>query len=172
MSSSWHPPGSTDSVYQTAEHPVTRPSGRAVGRHPDWPESMSDERFANENKARLRLLPTGQRGSPAFGDEPEGSRSGRHGLQFARGFPRSNDRVPMTHTELLWLLESLVEFSPGTLCGPELLSGLAGWDSLTQVTFVMHLERLAGIRLSAIQVGNCRTVQDLLALVEAVAPHK
>ena len=78
----------------------------------------------------------------------------------------------MTRTELLRMLETLAEVPPGTLSGPEELAGLAGWDSLTQVTFVMNLERSAGIRLSAARVGNCRTVQDLLALVDAVKPQK
>ncbi|MBM3993119.1 MAG: acyl carrier protein [Planctomycetes bacterium] len=73
----------------------------------------------------------------------------------------------MTRAELLQHLEKLVEAQPGTLTGPEELAALAGWDSLTQVNYVLVVERATGIRPSASRVAACRTVQDLIDLFDA-----
>jgi acyl carrier protein len=72
----------------------------------------------------------------------------------------------MTHDELLRQLEGMVEVKSGTLRGPEELSALPGWDSLTQVNFIVVVERAAGIRPTATQVANCMTVQDLVNIFE------
>jgi acyl carrier protein len=72
----------------------------------------------------------------------------------------------MTREKLLSEFERMVEVTPGTLRGPEELAGLPGWDSMTQLTFVVHVERALGVRVPTAQVAECRTVHDLLALVE------
>jgi acyl carrier protein len=71
----------------------------------------------------------------------------------------------MTRSDLLSQLEQLVEAAPGSLQGPEELAALPGWDSLTQVTLVLTIERSLGVTLNATQVAGCRTVNDLLQLV-------
>ncbi len=70
----------------------------------------------------------------------------------------------MTRETMLAQLEALVEVGPGTLHGPDELSGLPGWDSLTQLTFVVQVERATGTRVPPSKVAECRTVDDLLAL--------
>jgi acyl carrier protein len=72
----------------------------------------------------------------------------------------------MTRENLLREIERMVEVAPGTLRGPEELGGLPGWDSMTQLTFIVHVERALGLRVPATRVAACRTVHDLLALVE------
>jgi acyl carrier protein len=76
----------------------------------------------------------------------------------------------MKRDELLRQLESLVEVKPGTLRGPEELSALPGWDSLTQVSFVVIVERAIGIKPTVKQMADCRTVQDLVDIFEKKAP--
>lgn len=76
----------------------------------------------------------------------------------------------MTRAELVLQLEKLVEAPTGTLTGPEELSALPGWDSLTQVNFVLVVERATGIRPSASRVAACRTVQDLINLFDEGKP--
>ena len=73
----------------------------------------------------------------------------------------------MTRDDLLRQLESLVEVKTGTLQGPEELSALPGWDSLTQVSFIVVVERATGVRPTATQMADCRTVQDLLNIFES-----
>ncbi|MBI3821290.1 MAG: acyl carrier protein [Planctomycetes bacterium] len=72
----------------------------------------------------------------------------------------------MSRAELLQQLEKLVEVKAGTLQGPEELAALPGWDSLTQVNFILVVERATGIRPSVTRVAECRTVQDLLDLFD------
>jgi acyl carrier protein len=75
----------------------------------------------------------------------------------------------MTRQELLCQLERLVEVQPGTLHEAEELSNLPGWDSLTQVHFVVVVERATHVRPSLKQVADCRTVQDLVNIFEKSA---
>ena len=77
----------------------------------------------------------------------------------------------MTRDELLRQLENLVEVKPGTLRGPEELAALPGWDSLTQVSFVVIVERAIGVRPSVKQMADCRTVQDLVDIFEKKSPQ-
>lgn len=72
----------------------------------------------------------------------------------------------MTREVLIELLERIAEVPAGTLKGPEELGGLPGWDSMTQLTFIVRAERATGIRALAAKVAECRTVNDLLALFE------
>jgi acyl carrier protein len=71
----------------------------------------------------------------------------------------------MTREEMLGQLERMVEAAPGTLRGPEQLVELPGWDSLTQLEFVVRVERATGVRVTAVRVAACRTVDELLTLV-------
>ena len=70
----------------------------------------------------------------------------------------------MTREQLLRQLEQTAEAKSGTLNGPEELAALPGWDSLTQLTFIVQVERATGVRADAARVAGCRTVDDLLAL--------
>jgi len=70
----------------------------------------------------------------------------------------------VTRASMLENLERLVEVAPGTLHGPEELGALPGWDSLTQLTFVVQTERATGTRVATTAVAECTTVNDLLAL--------
>jgi hypothetical protein len=72
----------------------------------------------------------------------------------------------MTRENLLAQLERIVEVAPGTLQGSEELGALPGWDSLTQLTFIVRAERATGVRALAAHVAECRSVNDLLGLFE------
>lgn len=77
----------------------------------------------------------------------------------------------MSRDELLREIERCAEVAPGTLRGPEELSSLPGWDSMTQLTLVVNVERAAGIRCAAPAVADCHTVQDLLDLLTSAPPR-
>ena len=72
----------------------------------------------------------------------------------------------MSRNDLLLQLEQLVKVSAKSLQGHEELSNLPGWDSLTQLHFVILVEKSLGIRLTSGQMADCRTVDDLLAIFD------
>ncbi|MCE9533294.1 MAG: acyl carrier protein [Planctomycetes bacterium] len=76
----------------------------------------------------------------------------------------------MTRDEQLRQLERLVEVKPGTLHGTEELADLPDWDSLTQVNFVLIVERATGVRPSVTKLAKCSTVQDLLDVFDGAQP--
>jgi acyl carrier protein len=73
----------------------------------------------------------------------------------------------MTKTDFLLSLDELLELNPGTLQGPEALKEMEGWDSLSIVSFMGLAKAKANVIVSPKQIGSCRTVQDLCALVSA-----
>ena len=48
-------------------------------------------------------------------------------------------------------------------------SDIEGWDSLTHVTLVLHVEKAFGVRFSSSEVSALRNAGDLEALVAARA---
>ena len=72
----------------------------------------------------------------------------------------------MTRAELLRQLETWLEAKPDTLQGPEELSALPGWDSLTLMKLIVLADRSLGRRHSVNQFTVCRTVQDLVDIFE------
>jgi acyl carrier protein len=65
---------------------------------------------------------------------------------------------------LLSLLDELFEESPGTLMGPEQLSDLAGWTSVTALGFMALADENFGVVPSPDSLANAKTVNDLIAL--------
>ena len=72
----------------------------------------------------------------------------------------------MTRAELFEMLERQVEAEPGSLKGPEELTTLPGWDSLTLMNLSIFAERKLGIRLAVEQLSDCRSVQDLVDILQ------
>lgn len=71
----------------------------------------------------------------------------------------------MSRVELLCEIDKMLELPSGTLQGPEVLAELENWDSMAVVTFIALADSAGGVTLSAKQIGNCETVNDLITLV-------
>lgn len=71
----------------------------------------------------------------------------------------------MSREELLREIDNMLELPSGTLQGPEVLAEFENWDSMAVVTFVALADSAGSTSLSAKQIGNCETVNDLVALV-------
>lgn len=70
----------------------------------------------------------------------------------------------MNRDEFLVALSELLE-TDSPLTGPEELSGLGGWDSVTMISFMAMVDDKWGITLS--NINACETVDDLVALVRS-----
>jgi acyl carrier protein len=73
----------------------------------------------------------------------------------------------MAHQEFLSLLDELLELSPGTLKGSELLGSLEGWDSLAVMSFIAMVDEHSGLTVSPKAIVACKTVDDLAKLAGA-----
>ena len=71
----------------------------------------------------------------------------------------------MSREELLREIDNMLELPTGTLQGPEELAALENWDSMAVVTFIALADSAGSPTLSAKQIGNCETVNDLIGLV-------
>jgi acyl carrier protein len=71
----------------------------------------------------------------------------------------------MKRAEFYRLLDNVVEAAPGTITGTEALAEIRGWDSLAILGFMAAVDRHFGIKISAVQVTNARTVADLTQIV-------
>ncbi|WP_218080257.1 acyl carrier protein [Anthocerotibacter panamensis] len=71
----------------------------------------------------------------------------------------------MKKKDFLLSLEEIVEVDPNTLTGSEDLEELEGWDSLGVVGFIAMIDENFEITLPARKISNCRTVDDLVALL-------
>jgi len=71
----------------------------------------------------------------------------------------------MTQRDFLAQIEELVEAPPGSLKGPEPLSGLERWDSLAVVGFIAMVDEKLELTLSAKKIAAAKTVNELVALV-------
>jgi acyl carrier protein len=71
----------------------------------------------------------------------------------------------MTKHDFLLDLDALLETAPGTLQGTEALDDLL-WDSLSVISFIALLVDRFDYNVPPKLLAQCKTVGDLLALVE------
>lgn len=71
----------------------------------------------------------------------------------------------MTRELFLKKLESVVECTPGAMIPSAALENL-GWDSMAELSFIALADSNLGVTVSAHQLSRCRTVSDLIALVD------
>jgi len=71
----------------------------------------------------------------------------------------------MTTSEFLRALEEALELESGSIVGNESLSDIGWWDSLAVLTFMAVADQKLGVIVAGEQVGNCRSIPELLALV-------
>ena len=71
----------------------------------------------------------------------------------------------MTKKAFLLLLDELIEAQPGTLNGTESLQQVAGWDSVVVLGFMALVDQQFSVAVSPMQLVECKTVNDLVALV-------
>jgi acyl carrier protein len=71
----------------------------------------------------------------------------------------------MTTSDFLRALESALELESGSIAGTESLSHLEWWDSLAALTFMAVADQELQVSISGGQLGNCKTIPDLLGLL-------
>jgi acyl carrier protein len=71
----------------------------------------------------------------------------------------------VTRQEFIAELEVLMEMDPGTLCVTMPLQELAQWDSMAAIGFIAVADAKLGAAVKPQKLFECRTVEDLLALV-------
>ena len=71
----------------------------------------------------------------------------------------------MTKKDFFVLLDELLENDPGTILGGEALAGMARWDSLAVIGFIALLDQHFALSVPAVRIMDCKTVDDLAALV-------
>ncbi len=71
----------------------------------------------------------------------------------------------MTKKDFFALLDELLENDPGTIRGGEALAGMARWDSLAVIGFIALLDQHFALSVPAVRIMDCKTVDDLAALV-------
>jgi acyl carrier protein len=72
----------------------------------------------------------------------------------------------MTKSDFLSLIDEIVEAPAGTIRGTETLADVEGWDSLAIVSFIAAINQSLGVTLSAEKLQKCRTVPELLRLLD------
>jgi acyl carrier protein len=72
----------------------------------------------------------------------------------------------MTRSAALRLLEETLLVPPNTLNGGEKLTDVEGWDSLSTMAFIAMADKEFGLALPGSRVVACRTVDDLLGLLD------
>lgn len=72
----------------------------------------------------------------------------------------------MDRAKFFTALEALLELDPAALTGDELLTDLAGWDSMAVVGFIAMVDETFGLIVPANQLMQCRTTGDLAKTVE------
>jgi acyl carrier protein len=70
----------------------------------------------------------------------------------------------VTRNDFLKLIDDILEQEPGTLQGPEVLAD-NGWDSLSALVFVSMAGEKFGRVISAGDLLQCETVDDLAGLL-------
>jgi len=71
----------------------------------------------------------------------------------------------MKKNEFHLLIDELLENPPGIIKGTDTLAGLPRWDSLALMGFIALLDQHFGLIVPASRITECRTVDDLAALV-------
>jgi len=69
-------------------------------------------------------------------------------------------------------IENIIECKVGSLHGGEMLSELEDWDSLAVLAFIAMIDKNFGIILDAEKITNCKTVDDLGALLGDLISRK
>jgi len=73
----------------------------------------------------------------------------------------------MTRQDALRLLEEILELPNDSLHGGESLRGEVPWDSMSSLAFIAEVDRRFGLPVPGGAVADCKTVADLLRLLEA-----
>lgn len=71
----------------------------------------------------------------------------------------------MTREEFLRALETSLEIGEGTLAGNQRLKDLKFWDSMSALIYMGLADEKLHMAVSGDQMGKCKTVDDLLALL-------
>jgi acyl carrier protein len=64
------------------------------------------------------------------------------------------------------MFPELLELEDAGLSGNEKISDLAGWDSLKILLFMAMADEQFGITVSAVALGKCQTVNDVIGLLD------
>jgi acyl carrier protein len=72
----------------------------------------------------------------------------------------------------LRLLEETLELPPHSLTGRESLAELRAWDSLSTMGFIAAADRKFGVPLPGSQVYRCKTVAELIGLLETAVAKR
>lgn len=70
------------------------------------------------------------------------------------------------HETILLSLDDLLELDSGTLTGSEELKDIEAWDSLAVMGFIAMVDEEFDVMVPPSQLSKCKTVADLIALVE------
>jgi acyl carrier protein len=73
----------------------------------------------------------------------------------------------MSEPDVLRLLEAMLELRPNSLTGRERLREDLPWDSMSSLAFIAEVDRQFGLRVPGARVVECKTVEDLLRLLES-----
>ncbi len=71
----------------------------------------------------------------------------------------------VTKAASLRLLEDMLNLPLGSLTGSDRLSDLDGWDSLSTLMFIAHVDKAFGVPLPGGRVAQCKSVEELCGLV-------
>jgi acyl carrier protein len=71
----------------------------------------------------------------------------------------------VTKADTLRLLDEMLNLPAGSVTGGERLGDLDGWDSLSVLVFIAHVDKAFGVPLPGGRVAQCKTVDELCALV-------
>ena len=71
----------------------------------------------------------------------------------------------MNKREFLRALEAELGLADGSLKENQVLAGLENWDSMAAVQFIALADERTGITVSADQIANAKTVNELLSLL-------
>ena len=72
----------------------------------------------------------------------------------------------MPRADLLRLFERTLRLPENSLTGREPLPAVPNWDSLATLNFIVMVDRKFGVPLKGSRVLACKTVDDLLDLIE------
>jgi acyl carrier protein len=74
--------------------------------------------------------------------------------------------VPMDRKQLLAQLEEALREPPGSIEETDQLKDFAGWDSIGALSVIALVDENYGIALEVDKMWACKTVADLIAIVE------
>lgn len=71
----------------------------------------------------------------------------------------------MNKAEFINLIEDIMEEDSGTFKGPEMLADF-GWDSIAVMSLIAKVDESLNMTLGPAKIAECKTVDDLVSLVE------